>query len=347
MLECRISDQDRWGSEDRRHIRILHPENTASRVGRSKESHRHPRWDCALVIAKDDVHKGRGSAKTGRGDWSFRHQKHGADTSARSSRSTTSRGEKIRYFKEARSCTIGGGGVWVVRQGTTTSKFAAVKGKWPGWEFKFPTNATVWNRARSQRMGRGAQGLFTSAEQTHVVFRQPHLAEQPGCQDAAAGSRLGILIVFTKERHVPPVGDTAQGQQCSTAVGCGAPVTVLGPGQAARIVGGKAILTVRPLHLLYGAELHVDPFSLGADYGGMLELARDGTDTLWHANRSPKSVETVSVDKREEVTWYDGQFAPTRRPRAGLALREDEFRVHDRPGERRGQNCCHKRRWPN
>ena len=86
-----------------------------------------------------------------------------------------------------------------------------------------------------------------------------------------------------------------------------------------------------PIHLAYLANFHVDPFSLGADYGGLLELHRDGTATLWHDSRLPKSVEQSHVDKRDVVVWYDGQ-SPGRGPRR-LALRDGEYRIHDRPGD--------------
>ena len=94
---------------------------------------------------------------------------------------------------------------------------------------------------------------------------------------------------------------------------------------------GESVLLADPIHLMYLANFHVDPFSLGADYGGLLELHRDGRATLWHDNRLPKSVEQSHVDKREVVTWYDGQ-SPGRGPRR-LALREGEFRVHDHAGD--------------
>jgi Xaa-Pro aminopeptidase len=94
---------------------------------------------------------------------------------------------------------------------------------------------------------------------------------------------------------------------------------------------GESVLLADPLHLIYLANFHVDPFSLGADFGGLLELHRDGTATLWHDSRLPKSVEESHVDKREVVTWYDGQ-SPGKGPRR-LALRDGEFRIHDRPGD--------------
>jgi Xaa-Pro aminopeptidase len=86
---------------------------------------------------------------------------------------------------------------------------------------------------------------------------------------------------------------------------------------------------------MYLANFHVDPFSLGADYGGLLELRRDGSVTLWHDNRLPKSVEQAHVDERKVVIWYDGQ-SPGKGPRRLALVGEftaGVFRIHDRPGD--------------
>lgn len=69
-----------------------------------------------------------------------------------------------------------------------------------------------------------------------------------------------------------------------------------------------------PLNLRYFANLYVDPFSLGADYGGLLLLRPDGHATLFHDHRLPKSVELAHVDERVPVKWYDGQ-SPGQGPR--------------------------------
>ena len=45
-----------------------------------------------------------------------------------------------------------------------------------------------------------------------------------------------------------------------------------------------------PIHLVYLANFHVDPFSLGAGFGGYLLAAQDGQAKLLHDNRLPKSV---------------------------------------------------------
>jgi Xaa-Pro dipeptidase len=90
-----------------------------------------------------------------------------------------------------------------------------------------------------------------------------------------------------------------------------------------------------PIHLRYLANFHVDPFSLGADYGGLLVLRPDGHATLYHDRRLPESVQAAHVDRREVVPWYDGQ-TPGRGPRR-LALRTaveaHGGRIHDSLGD--------------
>lgn len=92
-----------------------------------------------------------------------------------------------------------------------------------------------------------------------------------------------------------------------------------------------------PIHLMYLANFHVDPFSLGAGFGGYLLLRRDGQAKLLYDNRLPKSVEEAHVEERSVVPWYTGQ-APGRGPRQ-LALLQTVnpslggLRIHDRPGD--------------
>ncbi len=64
-----------------------------------------------------------------------------------------------------------------------------------------------------------------------------------------------------------------------------------------------------PLHLRYFANLYVDPFSLGADYGALLHLTPDGETTLYYDHRLPKTFEAAHVATKEAVKWYDGQTA--------------------------------------
>jgi Xaa-Pro aminopeptidase len=88
---------------------------------------------------------------------------------------------------------------------------------------------------------------------------------------------------------------------------------------------------------MYLANFHVDPFSLGAGFGGVLLVRSDGHAKLIHDNRLPRSVEQAHVEEREVVTWYDGQ-SPARGPRQ-LALlgavnpAHTGLRFHDRPGD--------------
>ncbi len=92
-----------------------------------------------------------------------------------------------------------------------------------------------------------------------------------------------------------------------------------------------------PIHLMYLANFSVDPFSLGAGFGGILLVRKDGHAKLLHDNRLPRSVEQAHVEEREVVPWYDGQ-SPGRGPRE-LALlgavnpAHGGLRFHDRPGD--------------
>ena len=92
-----------------------------------------------------------------------------------------------------------------------------------------------------------------------------------------------------------------------------------------------------PIHLMYLANFHVDPFSLGAGFGGYLLLRQDGHAKLLHDNRLPASVAESRVEERSVVPWYTGQ-APARGPRQ-LALLQTVnpslggLRIHDRPGD--------------
>jgi Xaa-Pro aminopeptidase len=97
------------------------------------------------------------------------------------------------------------------------------------------------------------------------------------------------------------------------------------------------LLLCDPIHLVYLANFWVDPFSLGAWFGGYLLLRKDGQAKLLHDNRLPKSVEQAHVEERRPVIWYDGQ-APGKGPRQ-LALLETVnpagrgLRVHDRSND--------------
>ncbi len=92
-----------------------------------------------------------------------------------------------------------------------------------------------------------------------------------------------------------------------------------------------------PIHLMYLANFHVDPFSLGGGFGGYLLLRNDGRAKLLHDNRLPESAAEAHVEERVVVPWYDGQ-SPARGPRQLAPLAEVNpahagLRVHDRPGD--------------
>src|SRR4051812_37357319 len=73
-----------------------------------------------------------------------------------------------------------------------------------------------------------------------------------------------------------------------------------------RLKPSQSLVLADPLHLRYFANFHVDPFSLAADFGGLLQLRPDGSSTLAHDHRLPKSVDAAFADQREVVKWYDG-----------------------------------------
>jgi hypothetical protein len=92
-----------------------------------------------------------------------------------------------------------------------------------------------------------------------------------------------------------------------------------------------------PMHLMYLANFAVDPFSLGAGFGGYLLLRKDGHAKLIHENRLPDSVADAHVEERQVVTWYDGQ-SPARCPRQlalleGVNPAQSGLRIHDQPGD--------------
>ncbi|MBU6293731.1 MAG: Xaa-Pro peptidase family protein [Planctomycetes bacterium] len=98
---------------------------------------------------------------------------------------------------------------------------------------------------------------------------------------------------------------------------------------------GETLWLSHPDSLRYLAGFHVDPFSLGNGFGGVLSVEPDGTSTLWHDDRMPDSVGHAHADRRIVVPWYDGK-SPARGIRA-LAL-PDALPAswpgwfHDQPG---------------
>jgi len=88
-----------------------------------------------------------------------------------------------------------------------------------------------------------------------------------------------------------------------------------------------------PLNLRYFANFYVDPFSLGADFGGLLLLRPDGHATVFHDHRVPKSVDASHADERIPIKWYDGKSAALRARRMILhdvvSHAGTEGRIHD------------------
>src|SRR5438046_10209495 len=84
-----------------------------------------------------------------------------------------------------------------------------------------------------------------------------------------------------------------------------------------------------PIHLAYLAGYSVDPFSLGAGFGGVLLLRKDGQAKLLHDDRIPKwSSSAAHVEDCVSIPWYDAQ-SPGRGPRQ-LALLSTVNPSHER-----------------
>lgn len=103
------------------------------------------------------------------------------------------------------------------------------------------------------------------------------------------------------------------------------------------VVNSDHLRLADPIHLNYLANFWVDPFSLGAGFGGVLLLRKDGQAKLIHDDRLPASVDHAHVEDRHVVHWYDGQSPG--HPARQLALLEavnpaqSGLRLHDRPGD--------------
>lgn len=114
-----------------------------------------------------------------------------------------------------------------------------------------------------------------------------------------------------------------------TAAGCAARVSRL----LAAVRPAEPLLLGDPLHLRYFANWYVDPFSLGADFGGFLKIDPDGKTTLYYDHRTAKSVDLAFASERVGVKWYDGQ-TPGQGPRR-MILRDvvelagTRWHVHD------------------
>ncbi|MFO0936257.1 MAG: Xaa-Pro peptidase family protein [Gemmataceae bacterium] len=98
-----------------------------------------------------------------------------------------------------------------------------------------------------------------------------------------------------------------------------------------RLTPSKTLVLADNLHLRYFANAYVDPFSLGADFGGLLAIEPDGKTTLYHDHRVSKSIEAALVDERKSLPWYDGQ-TPGHGPRRMVlrpTLEQLGGRIHD------------------
>ena len=76
----------------------------------------------------------------------------------------------------------------------------------------------------------------------------------------------------------------------------------------AQLADGPLVLA-DPLSSRYFANFHADPFSLGADYLGVLVIHPDGKSVLTHDSRASKSVKESFADEVNAVVWYDGKGA--------------------------------------
>jgi Xaa-Pro aminopeptidase len=115
---------------------------------------------------------------------------------------------------------------------------------------------------------------------------------------------------------------------------------------------GPYLLLNDPIHLSYLTNFWVDPFSLGAGFGGYLLIRPDGHATLFHDNRLPDSAARAHVDKCRVIDWYDAQ-KPANGPRrlalvnalrdaaSSLFFSGNSFRVHDQPNDPLGPTLIH------
>mgnify|MGYP002383827583 CR=1 FL=1 len=96
-------------------------------------------------------------------------------------------------------------------------------------------------------------------------------------------------------------------------------------------ISGEMLVLADPLHLRYFANFHVEPFHLGADFGGLLAIRRDGSATLVHDKRLPDSVQSAHAEEKIVIPWYDGQTPGQGARRLALypALQGFGGRIHD------------------
>ena len=108
-------------------------------------------------------------------------------------------------------------------------------------------------------------------------------------------------------------------------------------------LSSRTLVLADPLSLRYFANFYADPFSLGADYLGVLVIEPEGRSVLYHDSRAAKSVQAAFVDERVPLVWYDGKSAGrgSRRLLMDDAIRAHGGRVHDDPSDGRAQKY-----WP-
>lgn len=98
--------------------------------------------------------------------------------------------------------------------------------------------------------------------------------------------------------------------------------------------GVDQLVLADPVNLRYLANIYGDPFSLGADFGALLVVRRDGSATMIYESRSPASIDAALVEERRKIVWYDGQSAGNGPRRLALLPSLQELtgtppRIHD------------------
>ena len=116
-----------------------------------------------------------------------------------------------------------------------------------------------------------------------------------------------------------------------TTEGCRARRHALREHLAASGFDPEVVLIADPIHLRYFAGFYVDPFSLGADFGGLLAIRRDGSATLIHDSRLPASVKSAHADEVRVLEWYDRTHSPPIARQGAILPAVAEFggRIHD------------------
>ena len=91
------------------------------------------------------------------------------------------------------------------------------------------------------------------------------------------------------------------------------------------------VVLANPIHLRYFANFFIEAISQHAEFGAFLVIQPDGSTTLFHDSKLPKTIEFAHIDKKVPVPWYTGQ-EPGGGPRELLLnarLKEVGGRIHD------------------